>query len=226
MAENNNDTTLQAPMMDGRFTASHNPAVVGLRASNLNLILIGYVNYGTRAEVWTDYSWIAKGPSVTAKLRPKIRAGDKWNRIRWIDIAEFVPWVYQIKEQGGNGEEINRAILSNWHQLYSSPSLGQPSMDATAAFPVTIPIPLTLHAADAELIDPSKEPTTKRLEELSQIIFGTHYGMDPVPKARMMLALREHRVLCPMDSIFRLPSLMAWFIATKQHPDFTHPGRK
>jgi hypothetical protein len=42
MAENNNDSA-QAFVMSGRFTAHHNPAIVGLRASNLNLMLIGYM---------------------------------------------------------------------------------------------------------------------------------------------------------------------------------------
>ncbi|KAH4364057.1 hypothetical protein HBH99_255780 [Parastagonospora nodorum] len=83
----------------------------------------------------------------------------------------------------------------------------------------------TLGDADAELIDPNNIPTPQRMNELSKFIFGKHFQMITIPDARLMLAVREHRILMPRENIFGLPKLFAFLVDTKQHPMFTHPGQ-
>ncbi|EAT90127.2 hypothetical protein HBI56_045060 [Parastagonospora nodorum] len=123
--------------MNGRFTAHHNPAVVSLRASNLNLMLIGYgkrSNDGTRAEVWAD------GLITKAELRLKALIEGDWQPIKWFEIAEFVPWISQIKKHGEKDEEKIIAIRNNWLLLYPDMQLDQPSTYTTATAPATAEI--------------------------------------------------------------------------------------
>ncbi|KAH4000018.1 hypothetical protein HBI25_013060 [Parastagonospora nodorum] len=122
--------------MNGRFNAYHNPAVVGLRTSKLKVMLIGYLrqsNDGTRAEVWAGYSWKLVGVVHTAELRLITMTEGDEKPVKWIEIAEFVPWLSQVKEKGDDYEDKTMPIFKNWLLLYPSVELDHPSPTMAAA---------------------------------------------------------------------------------------------
>ncbi|KAH5705538.1 hypothetical protein HBI18_254610 [Parastagonospora nodorum] len=135
MAEGNSSSA-QVPTMSGPFNAYHNPAVVGLRTSKLKVMLIGYLRQsddGTRAEVWAGYSWKLDGVIHTAELQLITMTEEDEKPVRRIEIAEFVPWLSQVKEKGDHYEDKTMLIFKNWLLLYPTVELDHPSPNLAAA---------------------------------------------------------------------------------------------